>query len=85
VLAQVASTFAGQGVSIESVRQVPDADRGDVDTESEIPAATDPSGSAELLITTHVAPEAALASTTRAVGELPPVREVTSVLRVEGV
>jgi len=75
VLAQVASTFAGQGVSIESVRQVPDGDRADVGT----------GGSAELLLTTHVAPEAALASTTRAARDLAPVREVTSVLRVEGV
>ncbi|GMA25208.1 homoserine dehydrogenase [Luteimicrobium album] len=75
VLAQVASTFAGQGVSIESVRQVPDGDRADAGS----------GGSAELLITTHVAPEAALASTTRAARDLAPVREVTSVLRVEGV
>jgi len=70
-------------VSIESVRQVPDADRGDVDPENL--AGTAAGGSAELLITTHVAPEAALASTTRAARDLAPVREVTSVLRVEGV
>ncbi|MGC5167830.1 homoserine dehydrogenase [Luteimicrobium sp. DT211] len=82
VLAQVASTFAGQGVSIESVRQVPEADRREADAED---ATAVPGGSAELLITTHVAPEAALASTTRAARDLAPVREVTSVLRVEGV
>ncbi|HWK92841.1 MAG TPA: homoserine dehydrogenase [Luteimicrobium sp.] len=84
VLAQVASTFAGQGVSIESVRQVPEGDRDDADGESATSAGV-AGGSAELLITTHVAPEAALASTTRAARDLAPVREVTSVLRVEGV
>ena len=39
---------------------------------------------ANLVLTTHRAPEAALAATVAAVAELDVVQEVTSVLRVEG-
>jgi homoserine dehydrogenase len=41
-------------------------------------------GTAELLLTTHAAREASLAATIAAVRMLEPVREITSVLRVEG-
>jgi len=41
-------------------------------------------GTAELLLTTHAAREASLAATIAAVRTLEPVREITSVLRVEG-
>ncbi|MFD2793177.1 homoserine dehydrogenase [Promicromonospora vindobonensis] len=41
-------------------------------------------GTAELLLTTHAAREASLAATIAAVRNLEPVREITSVLRVEG-
>ncbi|UTT58326.1 homoserine dehydrogenase [Cellulosimicrobium cellulans] len=74
VLAQVAHALAEHGVSIEAVRQ-PTA-RGGADV-------AEP-GVAELLITTHAAPESALAATVAAVAELEPVRTITSVLRVEG-
>ena len=71
VLAQVSAVLAEHGVSIEAVRQTPaDAD------------ATP--GVARLVITTHEAPEAALAATVAAIGGLDSVREVVSVLRVEG-
>ncbi len=65
---------AEHGVSIEAVRQ-PTA-RGGADV-------AEP-GVAELLITTHAAPESALSATVAAVAELEPVRTITSVLRVEG-
>ncbi|MFF8347822.1 homoserine dehydrogenase [Cellulosimicrobium funkei] len=74
VLAQVAHALAEHGVSIEAVRQ-PTA-RGGADV-------AEP-GVAELLITTHAAPESALSATVAAVAELEPVRTITSVLRVEG-
>lgn len=68
VLAQVASVFAGHGVSIETVRQAVRAD-GD---------------QADLLVVTHSARDADLAATVVGLGELPVVRSVLSVLRVEG-
>ncbi len=46
------------------------------------PAAAD--GATELLITTHRAPESALAATVRAIADLEPVEQVISVLRAEG-
>jgi homoserine dehydrogenase len=73
VLAQVATTFAAGGVSIEAVRQVP---------EPLGPDAQD--GVALLIITTHEASEEALAATVAAIAELDSVRRVNSVLRVEG-
>jgi homoserine dehydrogenase len=79
VLAQVALALAAHGVSIEAVRQP---------TLAEVEAAAEVSapavGVAQLVITTHAAPESALAATVAAVAELEPVRAVTSVLRVEG-
>ncbi|MDT0164649.1 homoserine dehydrogenase [Actinotalea sp. AC32] len=67
VLAQVASVFAGHGVSIETVRQA----RADGDQ-------------ADLLVVTHTARDADLAATVVDLAELPVVRAVLSVLRVEG-
>jgi homoserine dehydrogenase len=75
VLTQVAGVFAAHDVSIENVRQVPDG----------APGAVDHAQVAELLITTHLATESAFDATVRAVSDLAVVREVTSVLRVEGV
>jgi homoserine dehydrogenase len=72
VLAQVAAALAEHGVSIEAVRQVADPS----------PAAED--ALALLLITTHAARESALAATVTALTGLASVREVVSVLRVEG-
>ncbi|UKJ65469.1 homoserine dehydrogenase [Cellulosimicrobium cellulans] len=74
VLAQVAHALAEHGVSIEAVRQPTAPGVSDV---------AEP-GVAELLITTHAAPESALSATVAAVAELEPVRTITSVLRVEG-
>ncbi|WP_344245236.1 homoserine dehydrogenase [Isoptericola hypogeus] len=74
VLAQVAGVLADHGVSIDTVRQTADE-----------PAADGGAGTAQLLITTHAAREASLAATVAAVRDLEPVRQITSVLRVEGV
>ncbi len=68
VLAQVASAFAAHDVSIETVRQ---QSRPGED-------------GAMLVIVTHQAPDAALSATVAALADLPVVREVASVLRVEG-
>jgi homoserine dehydrogenase len=71
VLAAVAGVFAQHDVSIATVRQSPAGAAG---------ADRD----AELVIVTHVAPDAALAATVRQLRGLDIVRSVTSVLRVEG-
>ncbi|MBD5786305.1 homoserine dehydrogenase [Cellulosimicrobium terreum] len=79
VLAQVARVLAEHGVSIEAVRQpsAPEAEAAEG-----TPTTAD--GVAQLVITTHTAPESALAATVEAVARLEPVRTITSVLRVEG-
>lgn len=74
VLAQVSAVLAEHGVSIEAVRQSP-ADAAPAD---HLP------GTARLVITTHEAPESALAATVAAIDGLDSVHEVVSVLRVEG-
>jgi homoserine dehydrogenase len=66
VLAQIASVFGSQSVSIKSVWQ-----EGTGDT-------------AELVFITHAAREGAVQATVRALHQLPVVRDITSVLRVEG-
>jgi homoserine dehydrogenase len=66
VLANVANTFAGEGVSIQTVRQT---GRGEA---------------AELTVVTHRGTEAALQSTVKKLSNLDVVREVESVIRVEG-
>jgi homoserine dehydrogenase len=66
VLAAVATAFAEQDVSIQTVRQ---EGRGD---------------DAVLVIVTHAAADAALRSTVASLESLDTVREVTSVMRVEG-
>ncbi len=72
VLAQVATAFAAEGVSIETVRQYVRVERD--------------SGRrrANLVVVTHAAPEAALAATVDALADLDTVAEVVSVMRVEG-
>ncbi|SDO65745.1 homoserine dehydrogenase [Pedococcus dokdonensis] len=78
VLAQVATSFAEHAVSIETVRQHiiaadpdgPDGDAGET--------------RANLIVVTHTAPDAALSATVRALSGLDTVREVVSVMRVEG-
>jgi len=67
VLAQVATAFAGHGVSIETVRQEKHG-----------------SDDAELVIVTHQAADSALAATVEALRGLDVVRDVLSVMRVEG-
>jgi len=70
VLAQVSTVFAEHRVSIETVRQ----------------AASNPDPThADLLVVTHAATDDSLRATVAAVGELPVVEQVLSVLRVEGV
>ena len=68
VLAAVAGVFAEHGVSIQTVRQ--EGRGGD--------------GDAILVIVTHRATDAALRSTVDALAELDIVRDVASVMRVEG-
>ncbi|GAA5226306.1 homoserine dehydrogenase [Paeniglutamicibacter antarcticus] len=70
VLASIAQIFASNGVSIETLRQ-------DSNPESN-------AGTAELLLVTHRSTEKALAATLAAVADLAAIKEVTSVLRVEG-
>src|SRR5690606_13940434 len=70
VLAQVSTVFAEHRVSIETVRQAS--------------ANPDPTH-ADLLVVTHAATDDSLRATVAAVGELPVVEQVLSVLRVEGV
>ena len=72
VLAQVATAFAEHGVSIETVRQ------------QLIEPEEGPETEAQLVIVTHTAPDAALTATVEALAGLETVREVTSVMRVEG-
>jgi homoserine dehydrogenase len=74
VLAQVATAFAAHDVSIETVRQQI------VVSEEGSASATQ----ARLVVVTHTAPDAALAATVGALAQLDTVREVTSVMRVEG-
>lgn len=74
VLAGVAAAFADHDVSIETVRQKPveHEQEGQVETR------------ANLLVVTHRAPDAALSATVDALAGLDTVREVVSVMRVEG-
>ena len=72
VLAQVATAFAAHDVSIETVRQTVVEGEGGAPTE------------ASLVVVTHTAPDAALSATVEALAALDTVREVTSVMRVEG-
>ncbi|MET8086919.1 homoserine dehydrogenase [Micromonospora sp. NPDC005194] len=72
VLAAVAGVFARHDVSIATVRQ------------GSAGGAPGRDGDAELVIVTHVAPDAALAATVAELRGLDIVRSVTSVLRVEG-
>ncbi len=74
VLAQVAQVFAGHQVSISAVRQT---GRASDDTLTGGAGAT-------LVIVTHLAPDAALRCTVDKLGGLEVVREVISVMRVEG-
>lgn len=73
VLAQVATVFAANGVSIETVRQQQHPAR---DGEA--------GGRAALVVVTHTAPDAALAATVEALADLDIVEAVASVMRVEG-
>ncbi|NTW40553.1 MAG: homoserine dehydrogenase, partial [Cellulomonadaceae bacterium] len=69
VLAGVAQVFADHAVSIEAVRQS---------------GAVEGGGDADLLVVTHRAADSALSATVDALGGLPVVTQVLSVLRVEG-
>src|SRR5699024_2925201 len=72
VLAQVAATFADHHVSIQSMNQTPDE------------ASTEENKTALLAFVTHRAKESQLAKTLRATQELDGVKEVLSIMRVEG-
>ncbi|MET9321517.1 homoserine dehydrogenase [Streptomyces sp. NPDC003038] len=70
VLAQVATTFAEHGVSIDTVRQQGRQDGAGTE--------------ASLVVVTHRAPDAALSGTVEALRKLDTVRGVASIMRVEG-
>ncbi|MFE3556423.1 homoserine dehydrogenase [Streptomyces sp. NPDC059193] len=70
VLAQVATTFAEHGVSIDTVRQQGRQDGGGTE--------------ASLVVVTHRAPDSALSGTVEALRKLDTVRGVASIMRVEG-
>lgn len=76
VLADIAALVARHGVSIETVHQA------DVDPDPD--PASPPAMSASLVITTHIAPAAALSATVADLAELDTVLGVVSTLRVEG-
>lgn len=69
-LADVARTFADQGVSLQSVRQTGGLEQGSPD--------------AQLLVRTHLAQEAQLQRTVAQLRNLDAVKQVTAVMRVEG-
>jgi homoserine dehydrogenase len=79
VLAQVAGVFADHDVSIATVRQEGRGQNGG-DADDGVPNTRD----ATLVIVTHSATDAALASTVEALTGLDAVRGVAGVLRVEG-
>ncbi len=73
VLATIAQCFAQHGVSLQTVRQQARTGADGEDT-----------GDALLVLVTHRARDADLSATVRALQELDQVRDVTSVMRVEG-
>ncbi|HEY3896289.1 MAG TPA: homoserine dehydrogenase [Pseudonocardiaceae bacterium] len=77
VLAQVARVFAEHEVSIMAVRQTGH-------TSDDVSAAPGCVAGANLVIVTHAAPDAALRSTVDKLAGLDVVRDVVSVMRVEG-
>jgi homoserine dehydrogenase len=77
VLAAVATLFSEHGVSVETLAQ-------SVQAQSDKPGAESAAPSATLVIGTHEASEADLAATVAALESSQVVRQVTSVLRVEG-
>ena len=77
VLAQVARVFAEHEVSIMAVRQTGRAS-------DDVSAAPGCVAGANLVIVTHAAPDAALRSTVDKLAGLDVVRDVVSVMRVEG-
>ncbi|MFX4273021.1 homoserine dehydrogenase [Propionibacteriaceae bacterium Y1685] len=70
VLETVARCFAENGVSLQTVRQMPLPDGATED--------------AQLVLVTHAAQDSALSATVAALRELPEVAQVISVMRVEG-
>ncbi len=79
VLAQVATAFAANDVSIQQVRQQGHPIEPD---DEPSPASGDPG--AQLVIVTHAAPDSSLSATVDALAAMDTVRGVTSVMRVEG-
>jgi homoserine dehydrogenase len=77
VLAQVATVFAAHGVSISVVRQAGAK-------HAERAGGSEQGSEANLVVVTHAATDASLAATVDEVGTLDSVREVVSVMRVEG-
>ncbi|MGH3852610.1 MAG: homoserine dehydrogenase [Pseudonocardiaceae bacterium] len=83
VLARVAQVFADQEVSIMAVRQT-GRTAGPDDAGSDDAGPDDADAGATLVIVTHSAPDAALRATVDKLAGLDVVRDVVSVMRVEG-
>ncbi len=79
VLAQVATAFAANDVSIQQVRQ----QGHPIEPDDEASQASGDPG-AQLVIVTHAAPDSSLSATVDALAAMDTVRGVTSVMRVEG-
>lgn len=87
VLAQVATVFAEQGVSIDTVRQQSRHSSSGDEVAIEQGGGgrrVGGDGEASLVVVTHRAPDAALSGTVEALRKLDTVRGVASIMRVEG-
>ena len=84
VLAKVAAAFAAHDVSIETVRQQMVAEEHDGDQHDGAQVLGNTNASANLVIVTHAATDAALSATVESLRTLEVVRGVNSVMRVEG-
>ncbi|WP_374945759.1 homoserine dehydrogenase [Agreia sp.] len=85
VLARIASLFSEHGVSVEAVQQSIASVESDSGKTDAVAAGTPgPSGTATLVIVTHLASERALSRTVAAIADQQVVVRVESVLRVEG-
>ncbi|KQO06374.1 homoserine dehydrogenase [Agreia sp. Leaf244] len=80
VLARIASLFSEHGVSVEAVQQ----SVASVGPDAVAAGTPDGSGTATLVIVTHIASERALSRTVAAIADQTVVVRVESVLRVEG-
>jgi homoserine dehydrogenase len=85
VLARIASLFSEHGVSVETVQQsIASVESGAARPDALASGTSESSGTATLVIVTHVASERALSRTVADIADQQVVVRVESVLRVEG-